>query len=717
MLAATAGGSMQSSGRVAVLAAALACAALAAGAQVPDAEAVARDLATIYATRAAEPQMGNQTETGRSLVPLIVGQGTYLLGELRPWEKDGEALLLTDGNHREHGIRPNAHTAFSFAAMYRTVPAEAFGKHGREEFRDAAVGVLRFVLPTHGAGGATCSDGSPWKGQWQSAHWADSAGRAAWLLWDELDPRMQWLAARMITDEADRFVGQRPPAQIDKDTKAEENAWNSMVVSLAYSMFPQHPNREKYRETAIRWALSSFVRPADLAANPTIDGRTLAQWDVGANIHDDWTLENHDRIHPDYMSTITLLLHQIPVYAWGGNEPPQALYFNAREIYANLKRFSFPDGNHVYPSGQDWRLHRNADWMEVHLPMAILERDAQAAALFECSRDAAERMLARAPENGIYQPGEYSFPSTQMLAMDRALVMPYLFDGLLGAGPEPRPAVHLWSDLAGKHVFEGGKFAVVRTARSVATFAWGHQVMGMNIPLQEDLVVNPLEGSMVGFVQRAGAEDERPVVRETKIVPRERDFALCGILDRAGGAVEQRFAFVALKDGRTVYVDSVRAVQPSDAPTTLSLGTVSILDDANWVYHDARRTLSTSQGAVDITPTMEIAQPLVFDSNWIAIDDALGIVVLERSGAIQLDPRVSTARERTSHQLHLNHGTLGAEPFRTALVFHPMHDAAWTADAARRTRIESADDGTRTIVLEDDTLVAVDLEKMEIRLP
>lgn len=683
----------------------------------PDRETMLRELRTIYATTAARPCMDNQTEAGRSLVPLMLGQGNYLLGELRPWEKDPQALLLTDGNHAEHGIRPNAHCAFSFAAIYRTVPGPFDGECQPEDYRDAALGILRFVLPTHGAGGATCSDGSPWNGQWQSAHWADATGRAAWLLWDELDPRMQWLAARMVVDEADRFVGRRPPAQIDNDTKAEENAWNSMVVSLAFAMFPNHPNRELYRETAARWALSSFLRQADIDANPTVDGRTIAEWDLSANIHDDWTLENHDRIHPDYMNTITLLLHQIPAYQWGGEAPPEALFFNAPEIYANLKKFAFPDGNHVYPSAQDWRLHRNADWMEVHLPMAILYGDPQASRLFERSRAAAERMIARGPQFGIYQPGEYSFPSTQMLALDRALVMPYLFDGLLGAAPPPEPAEDLWRDLAGSHVFEAGKFAVHRTPRSIATFSWGGQVMGMVFPIREDLLINPLEGSLVGFVERDGLADERPVVREARLVPHRDAFALCGVLDRAGGDVEQRFAFVALADGRVVYVDAARAVRPAPSPTFLALGTVSILDDPDWIYHDADRRIAFDGGSLVVAPTTKLAEAPTFDSAWICIDDALGIVALERTGATTLDPLVSTARERTAHQLHMNRCALGDEPARTALVLYPGLDAAATARAAALGRVEVADDGARTVVLEDGLRIAVDLDRLEIRVP
>jgi hypothetical protein len=173
-------------------------------------------------------------------------------------------------------------------------------------------------LPTHGAGGATCADGKPWRDQWQSALWAASTGQAAWLLWDELTPREKWLAARMVCDEADRFVTQTPPSQVKRDTKAEENAWNSRVVALAFNMFPNHPNHDRYREAAVRWQLSSFTTAADLTREDLVEGKPLKQWlsGVGANLHDDYTLENHDRVHPDYMASIRTLVTQSLLYEW-----------------------------------------------------------------------------------------------------------------------------------------------------------------------------------------------------------------------------------------------------------------------------------------------------------------------------------------------------------------------------------------------------------------
>ena len=103
-------------------------------------------------------------------------------------------------------MRPNAHAAYGLAVLARTTDDKSA--------HDSALKILRFILPTY----------PKWKNQWQSALWATSAGQAAWLLWDDLTPAERGLAARMICDEADRFVAAKPPSQVERDTKAEENA-------------------------------------------------------------------------------------------------------------------------------------------------------------------------------------------------------------------------------------------------------------------------------------------------------------------------------------------------------------------------------------------------------------------------------------------------------------------------------------------------------------
>ncbi len=248
----------------------------------PTTQQLDADLTTSLATSQAQPAIRFRTEISRRVEKLLIQQARYLVSTLHPWSYDDRALLLTDGGSLEAQIRPNAHTAYGLAVLYRAAPDNAFTPDfTREMARDNALAILRFLLPTHGAGGVKCKDGKLWHNQWQSALWAYSAGQACWLMWDDLDTQQRWLAARMICDEADRFIEAKPPMQILADTKAEENIWDAQIITLAYLMFPDHPHHARWRDAAIRWIINSFVTQADEKRDTVIDGKPLKDWLVG----------------------------------------------------------------------------------------------------------------------------------------------------------------------------------------------------------------------------------------------------------------------------------------------------------------------------------------------------------------------------------------------------------------------------------------------------
>jgi len=64
--------------------------------------------------------------------------------------------------------------------------------------------------------------------------------------------------------------------------------------------------------------MSSFLRPADERNETMVDGRTVRGQFTGPNIFDDFTLENHHFVHPDYMTTFSLSLGCAPDFAMIG---------------------------------------------------------------------------------------------------------------------------------------------------------------------------------------------------------------------------------------------------------------------------------------------------------------------------------------------------------------------------------------------------------------
>lgn len=547
--------------------------------------------------------------------------------ELKPWAKDRRGRLLTDGRHTEHGIRPNTQAMIGLAV----VALRSDSERERAETLADLKAMLWFVAATHSAGPLTANDDQKWRNQWQSALWAYQAGSAAWLVWDQLEPDLQWLLANLTAAEADRFVGQPPPFQIKNDTKAEENAWNSSVVALAANLLSKHPRQAVWRDTAVRWQLSSFLTQEDVVSDRVVDGKKLADWQLGANLHPDYTLENHQRVHPSYMTTFTINLGQHLLYRWGGQPSPEALDFNAAKIYAHAKFLSHPDDRLHFPNGQDWELHRLT--LSLHALMNVLGKDPEAAWLERVSFETLEKMQARSASGRTLLPQEYFFPSLPSSYVD-SYAKTFLLHALYGEGRDPVGESEFQQRYTGVRHFEHGKFLAQRTPGGFTSFSWGNRVMGQAIPFAKDLLGSPNELGFVGTVEAAvegGPAARRgsaaqPAIEEVRVQYSNRWFSVVARLSRARGAIEQQTAFISLPEGCAVYAERITARKALEVER-LETGAIGVLNEPEWVYQDGPRRLRWEGGeaAVDgLRPTPSLA----IQSPWVNLDDRWGFIGL-----------------------------------------------------------------------------------------
>jgi hypothetical protein len=155
-----------------------------------------------------------------------------------------------------------------------------------------------------------------------------TTGWGAWLLWHRLSEDIQQDVARMVIHEADRFLGSPAPHNESLDSKAEENAWNSQILVLAQCMFPDHPNHSAWAEKAKEYMITAYAAPQDVGSERIVDGKPLKEWVRGPNVHEDYTLENHGFIHPDYLTAYDLQVSNTFVYRLSGVPLPEAPLFN-----------------------------------------------------------------------------------------------------------------------------------------------------------------------------------------------------------------------------------------------------------------------------------------------------------------------------------------------------------------------------------------------------
>ncbi len=626
--------------------------------------AVAR--ATAEDALRAQPQAKPQTATG-PVLPLrlpeqndpairavqdrlyraAMRQGRYLLGLVKPWEEDPSMSLLTRSRSEEHWVRPNSGAVEGFAILYRfgSYDEKTLGVSRRELLEGTILPMLRYLVATHVTGTRPTSDGKPWGDAWQSAYWAQMLGRAAWFVWDDLPEGLRAQVRRVVVHEAERIARAEPPHQIKSDTKAEENAWNSEVLSAAMLLAPDHPRRPAWEKAFQKWVFSSLLRPADARSDAVVDGRTVREQFTGANVYDDFTLENHGFVHPDYMQCFGLSLGCALDYHLTGRKPPEALLYNVAGIYENLKWFLLPDGGFVYPNGQDWELFRNAAWVRSHLLMAVYGGDPDSWHWAGWSLETLERMQARSPQGNVFLPEEYFFASTQT-DLFRSLGHSWLI--LQTAGPVKRG----FRDRRGVRRLDSGGIILNRTGGAVHTLAWGARVMAQCVPYRLDRVVSPIERSGIGHVRLQGAKEPLPLRLAAASVKDGPDWFIGELTVDHGGKVRAELRFQSAADGAWTMREKLTALD--DLTTAeVATGLVGVLNNRTWVYERGRREVAFGgkTTAVGAQSGKTIEDDAAHD---VAIDGVLSIHA-DKPLRVRYFGASQPERARATERLYLNY--------------------------------------------------------------
>ncbi|MBN2328997.1 MAG: hypothetical protein JXR73_17790 [Candidatus Omnitrophica bacterium] len=516
----------------------------------------------------------------------IQHQARFLLSKLHAWSDDESLLLLTDSKSGEHWIRPNTGTLAGFSFLYRfgSYDTSIVGLKRDELLNDKIIPMMRYLVDTHITGSRKTSDGKPWGDAWQSAHWAHMLGRAGWWIWSDLPTDLQEGIRRVVKHEAQRFVDKTPPSQLQKDTKAEENAWNAQIFSVAILLMPNDSQRKKWEREFQKWAFSSFLRPADENSQVMIDGRPVSEQFYGANVYNDFTLENHGIVHPDYMTTFSLSMSCYIDYLMTQRQAPEALRFNAGGIYENLKWFSLPDGGFVYPSGQDWRLFRNSDWFFPHILMAVFDQDPDAWTLAKRSFMTQEKMQARSTSGQIYLDEEFFFASTQS---DRiySLSLAWL---TLQLGPSIQDE---YKERLGVRRLDTGNILLNRTSSAIHTFSWGAKIMAQAMANNLDRIVSPNQRNGIGLIRLKNQSTPLDVsIHSLNIENTEKEFDVQMQLNHGENQIRADLHYHSYSDGRWMMREALVALNDVEIEE-IKTGLIGILNNPNWIYERGRREI------------------------------------------------------------------------------------------------------------------------------
>ena len=572
-------------------------------------------------------------ETGRRLLRLLSIQGERSLRWFSVYARNAgiqeEEFFIPNlkGKKWEPHSLYNAVTSVTLFAVLARFGEPKKNKAGvsREKFIRMSIAALRAALKTHPLFGAPETRPELWRKEMGvAARMNFIFGVGAWLLWDELDTKLQNQVAASFEYAAELFADWTVPHQLYDDTQGESNAWTGGGLALSFCALKKHPRRDIWNEKAKELMVSSFATEKDVTDTRKVDGKPLKEWLKGPNAFPDYTVENHYIIHPIYIAAISEMVRSTICYKMGGEAVPESATFNAEHVFDMLMRLNLPDGNHLYPQGTDYNPRRIDSFFQA-CNVIPLKPDPLREACFLRSLRNMELMAAARPGNHMNGDlfNEFDFCTIWGLSEN------YLMRRFFGSPAEAIPEKDIESHLTCVHVNEPGKFALHRTAQTLSSFSWhtkkqGSHVMGFTVPLEKDVLCFPAVGGYIGTVAEASQpKTDTTIVRRHHVKKDSDAFSVMMELERCEGKVKQCCSFVSLPDGRSIYMENRTSLKDITLASAES-GSVCIYDDTRWPFQKKPRVFYSEAGTLNTQAGKKISGT----GSWLNIDNRMGYAVL-----------------------------------------------------------------------------------------
>lgn len=531
------------------------------------------------------------------------------------------------GPINEEVIRSMTQELMGYAVLYKNGafdPDLAGVSRGR--LLDRLNRCLRWIAAHHLTGDRRTTplqwDGQ-WGDDWESSLWAAQYGMAAHEVWDALDSDVREKVLRLLAFEADRFLGVTPPDGRWLDTKAEENAWDAMLIAWAYCTQPDHPHAAEWLDRGKAFALNTFTTDRDRVDTGLIDGRAVRDWVCTQTAHPDLTVENHGSFHPGYLGCGSLLLKGRLAFLKTGIAPPPHYLYHIREVWEVLRRFYLANGFSSYPSGQDWGYH----WPYVSIQEAVMAGefgDEVAGHLFYQRVKYADAAMRHAGDGRFdgripHAPGGRYFQFESGGMGEFAAVV-------MGGVPRVRP---LTPDVfrrrqAGCEAYPYVWMQLRRSRAGLFAFSWrslAHGAMGTVVPADGEATFGADQDGLAGRFDIYGERVRPKAVCHTDHTDK-KGFRTTGEIRYGEGKIVQGIAVAALEDGETAaIIDLTEATEGAAVTRNEGLG-IYVMND----FMDDNQVQIAYEGGEEVVQGVGgEARVIETGSRWMRIAGCLGV--------------------------------------------------------------------------------------------
>ena len=530
------------------------------------------------------------------------------------------------GRSNEDGVRTNADLSMVAAFVYEMGRVDNIAlPQGLTypQLRRMAIRSFRYACATHRANQlAVCTDKKHWGSdpehhQWESSLWALSVAVAAEFIdrgWGLTTYDTQQLE-RLLAAEADYQLTRPVPTGFKGDTKAEENGWESNVLAAACAFFPEHPNAKQWYEALLRYGFNCYTIAADGSDSTRVAGRKAKEWFAGANLYDDFTLQNHNYFHTSYQNVVmqemaeSLIAFRLAENTKKPQAVREALTWHWNDVWERvLAQLALCDGELAMPNGNDWSMFLY-DQLPAYAAMATIGRHPDALMLEErCLQSLLSRQ--KTTPDGSYMLHPDIGPRRMGVTAHRVLMTYLLHEMFPTNGLRPST----WESFQRRHAWTR-TFPNQHLVRSMSKdrftcFSWSEGLKNCT----GIIVPNTVSASKI-FVPYKNGFGGNITGKPEKMMDRP-----VFITDST-----EWVAYVQGKHPYCIWSTAGNAVIVINDPKTKDAGLMAVSMDP---LTQERRTLYTHNMR---QLTADGRKALSFSSQWVNIDKAVAVVLPERS--------------------------------------------------------------------------------------
>ena len=597
----------------------------------------------------------NEKDMKRDLLQMLAVFSQYMVNDFQaceyPNDKGEECGCFKGENtmaNDERGVRPNADLSMICAFLVKYgKPAEVTLPEGITwtKIEEMAMKSLVFAYSTHKANKLKVCKGNNYWGSvsnadhvWESSLWSMSVAYSAFFQWDKLSDTQKGYIYALLKAECNYELERSIPTGYAGDTKAEENGWEADVLAATLGLFPNDSLASRWFERLREFAINSYSHPSDLhnqkVIDPEYDNKTIADLYMGQNLYEDYSLQNHNLFHTSYQNVVqqelgeaalALKMFQQGLYGeekWKTN----ALMHHNQEVQDSILNWlALADSELAMPNGNDWSLFLY-DQITSYSTLACFLQDPNALMLENLAYKYIKARQKTTTDGSWLLRADVG--ARRMGVEAHRVMMTYLMHDVLSTS-DLKPTK--WDDF--NKTYGTAKLIpcqnIVRatTDDRFTCFSWSEGLksytgyFAANSPDKNKIVV-PYRanntGNLLGWYEVEGKRtDAVPVVKGNYLLE-GNSYVMNGELNTNEGTLNHRFVLYSTPENALIYLDYVTA--NTDATITASKG--GLLAISTDELMKTARTLYYKNG----NQTTDGSQLVTFESNWVNIDNELGVI-------------------------------------------------------------------------------------------